>query len=85
MKLLDVTSLETLTELGITGAQVAEEWRMTSDAGQVASTQAFGKFDYEAGYEGIRYLSARITGGQNFALFPDNYVAGSHALMLNSS
>jgi RES domain-containing protein len=82
--LLDLASPETLTNLGITAAHVGEEWRMMSDEGQTAPIQGFGRLIYEAGFEGVRFPSARREGGLNFALFPDNFRDGSHALMLNS-
>jgi RES domain-containing protein len=81
--LLDLAAPETLAELGITAAHVAEEWRPISDTGGVAPSQAFGRLVYESGYEGIRFPSARRDNGVNLALFPDNYRPGSHALMLN--
>ncbi len=84
VKLLDVSSPETLAELGVTIEQIAEEWRLTSVDGQIAPTQTFGRLVYEAGYEGIRFPSVRKTGGLNFSLFPENYLDGSHALMLDS-
>ncbi len=82
--LLDLATPATLAELGLTPAQVAEEWRPISDNHGVAPTQAFGRLIYEAGFEGIRFPSARRETGVNLALFPDNYRDGSHALMLNS-
>ena len=82
--LLDLTAPETFTDLGITPEMVAEEWRMATDAGQVAGVQTFGRLVYEAGFEGLQFPSARRPGGVNLALFPDNYRDGTHALMLNA-
>jgi RES domain-containing protein len=82
--LLDLLAPETLTELGLSSARVAEEWRPIADTGSVAPVQTFGRLVYEAGFEGIRFPSARRENGINLALFPDNYRGGSHALMLNS-
>jgi RES domain-containing protein len=82
--LLDLSAPETLADLGLTPEQVAEEWRPISDTGGVAPTQTFGRLVYEAGFEGLRFPSARRESGINLALFPDNYRGGSHALMLNS-
>ena len=55
-----------------------------SDTHEVAAIQTFGRLVYEAGFEGIRFPSARRETGINLALFPDNYRDGSHVLMLNS-
>jgi hypothetical protein len=81
---LDLSAPETPAELGLTPAQIAEEWRPISDTGAVAPTQTFGRLVYEAGFEGLRFLSARRDNGLNLALFPDNYRDESHSLMLNS-
>ena len=81
--ILDLSAPETLLELALSPARIAEQWRVTSDAGGIASTQTFGRLVYEAGYEGIRFSSCRRESGINLALFPDNYREGSHALMLN--
>lgn len=81
--LLDLTVPETLAELGLTAAQIAEEWRPTSDTGGIAPTQRFGRIIYEAGFEGIRFFSTRREEGINLALFPDNFRVGSSAQMLN--
>ena len=83
--LLDLAAPATLAELGLTSAQVAEEWRPISDNRAVAPTQTFGRLVYEAGFEGIYFPSARRETGLNLALFPDNYRDGSHALRLNAS
>ena len=83
-RLLDLSAPATLTELGLTPAQIAEEWRAISDTGGVAPTQTFGRMVYESGFEGLRFLSARRDQGINLALFPDNYRDGSHARMLNA-
>lgn len=82
--LLDLSAPEAVAALGLTTAQVAEEWRPISDAGGVAATQTFGRLVYEAVFEGLRFPSTRREGGVNLALFPDNYRDGSHAVMLNS-
>ncbi len=82
--LLDLSAPETLAGLGLTAAALAEEWRPASDTGRVAPGQTFGRLVYEAGYEGVRFPSARRESGINLALFPDNCRDGSHALMLNS-
>jgi len=81
--LLDLENPDVLTAVGLTPEHVVEEWRLISDSGQVAPTQTLGRLIYEAGFEGIRFPSARRAGGFNLALFPDNYIEGSHALMLN--
>jgi RES domain-containing protein len=82
--LLDLSSAETLAELGLATDVVLEEWRPISDNGGVASVQTLGRLVYEAGFEGIRFPSARRGNGVNLALFPDNFRDGSHAMMLNS-
>lgn len=82
--LLDLIAPETQTRLGLTTAHVVEEWRPVSDTGGVAGVQTFGRLVCEAGFEGIRFPSARREGGVNLALFPDNFRDGTHALMLNS-
>lgn len=82
--LLDLSAPETLAELGLTPAHVVEEWRPTSDDGGVAPVQTLGRLVYEAGFEGIHFPSARREHGGNLALFPDNFRAESHALMLNA-
>ncbi len=81
---LDLTVSETLSELGLTIAQICEEWRLLSDENVVAPTQTFGRSVYEAGFEGILFPSVRRDAGCNLALFLDNFREGSHALMLNS-
>ena len=81
--LLDLSAPETLAELGLSVAHLAEEWRPLSDTGGVAPVQAFGRLVYETGFEGLRFSSTRREHGVNLALFPDNYREGSHALMLN--
>ena len=83
-RLLDLSVPATLIELGLTPAQISEEWRAISDTGGVAPTQAFGRMVYESDFEGLRFLSARRDQGINLALFPDNYRDGSHARMLNA-
>lgn len=83
--LLDLSVPETLAEIELTPDLVAVDWRPISDSGSVAPVQTFGRLVYEAGFEGVRFPSARRPGGFNLALFPDNYRDGSHALMLNSS
>ena len=82
--LLDLTSPESLSELGITAELIAEEWRPVADTGQVAPVQTFGRLVYETGFEGLRFTSLRRVEGFNLALFPDNYHDGSHAVMLNA-
>lgn len=82
---LDLCVPETLSEIGLSAAHVAEEWRGIADKGQVAFVQTFGRLVYEAGFEGIRFPSARRENGINLAVFPDNYRQGSHAVMLNPS
>lgn len=82
--LLDLATPEAPAELGLTPAHVAEEWRPISDTGGVAPVQTFGRLVYEAGFEGVRFPSARREGGMNLALFPDNYRDTSHVMMLNS-
>ncbi|MGL6074487.1 MAG: RES family NAD+ phosphorylase [Fimbriiglobus sp.] len=82
--LLDLVAVETLSRLGLDPQQIHEDWRLISDQGGVAAIQTLGRLAYEAGFEGVRYPSARRVGGFNFALFPDNYHSASHAMMLNS-
>lgn len=82
--ILDISTPETLAEMGLNSAHFLEEWRPISDGGAVASVQTLGRLVYEAGFEGICFPSARRESGSNLALFPDNYRDGSHVLMLNS-
>jgi RES domain-containing protein len=81
--LLDFTFPQVLEHLRLTPEHLIEEWRPLSDGGQVSGTQVLGRLVYEAGFEGLRFPSARRPGGINLALFPDNFRQGSHALMLN--
>src|SRR4029079_3855617 len=83
--LLDLQATDTLSEIGITVDHVAEEWRSSADKGAVAAVQMFGRLAWEAGFEGIRFPSARRPNGVNLALFPDNYGHESHAVMLNDT
>ena len=71
-------------QLGLTIEHIGEEWRVISDEGNVATTQMFGRLAYEAGFEGLRFPSARRPEGVNLSLFPDNFHDGCHAVMLNS-
>jgi RES domain-containing protein len=80
---IDLCAANALADIGITAAHVIEEWRGSADKGNVAAVQMFGRLIYEAGFEGIRFPSARREGGVNLAIFPDNYREGSHAVMLN--
>jgi RES domain-containing protein len=82
--LLDLSEPETLAALSLTPTEILEEWRPISDSGKVALPQLFGRLVYEAGFEGLRFPSARRGDGFNLALFPDNYCDGTHVLMLNS-
>ncbi len=82
--LLDLTSPETLLELGLQDPHLAEEWRPTSDAGGVAMCQHFGAWAFEAGFEGLRFPSVRRDGGVNLALFPENYREDSFGVMLHA-
>ena len=81
---LDLSAPETLAELGLTLEHIGEEWRVVSDEGKVATTQMFCRLAYEAGFEGLRFPSARRPEGVNLSLFPDNFHDGCHAVMLNS-
>jgi RES domain-containing protein len=82
--LLDLTTPETQSAIGVHPTHLAEEWRPAADAGEVAPVQAFGRLACEAGFEGLYFPSARREGGVNLALFPDNFRHGSHAMMLNA-
>ncbi len=82
-RLLDLSCPETLSHLGLSDTLLAVEWRDASDIGTVAPTQILGRVAYEVGFEGLYIKSVRRVGGFNLALFPDNYLPNSHALMLN--
>jgi RES domain-containing protein len=82
--LLDLTSPDLLSYLGLSSDHLAQEWRDISDKGGVAPIQMLGRIAYELGFEGLYYSSVRRAVGFNLALFPDNYQEGTHAVMLNS-
>ena len=82
--LLDLTAPDALAELGLASDHVHDDWRGLSDRGAAAPVQVFGRLAFEAGFEGLRFPSARHPGGQNLALFPENFRPGSSAVMLNA-
>ena len=84
-RLLDLSSPKLLDGIGLSQDHLSEEWRFQNDTGKIASTQVFGQIAFEVGFEGLLVPSVRRPEGFNLALFPENFVDGSHSVMLDGA
>lgn len=74
---LDLSDQQIRRRLGVTLQDLAQPWWLVQEAGDEALTQAIGRAAYDAGFEGVRLLSARRKGGMNLDVFPNKLRAGS--------
>ena len=79
-RVLDLTQTNVRRALGVTLKQLSQEdWRKLQDQGFESLTQALGRAAFHAGAEGLLVPSARVRGGVNAVVFPQNLSRGSRA------
>ena len=82
--ILDLTDLQVQSRLGITSADLMEEWLPVQKSGGDALTQQIGRHARDAGLEAILYPSAAQPDGKNLAVFPDNLRPESRIEIINA-
>ena len=79
-KVIDLTSAETVTALGLDlEAFRSEDWRKAQIDGQESLAQCFGRAVFESGANGLLAPSARVPNGINVVYLPQNQTSADEA------